>query len=386
MAGYLLPSAESVTVPPYGHGTLADLLPSIGAHLGLGGGDVLGLPPGNRWVVLLVDGLGAVQLADHADHAPYLASLLRGEGDHRPFDGFTAGVPSTTVTSLTSLGTGTVPGRHGIIGYSCRNPRSGQFLNMLTWEGEDDPTALQPHPTYLRRAVEAGIDVGVVAPARFENSGLTAVSLEGGRFSPVHDEGDEDQRIHLTRAAAAASDRTLVYAYERELDHTGHSMGVASPDWRRHLRRIDAMAERMRDELPEDVRIVVTGDHGMIDVAAEERLVVEDTPTLQRGVEMVAGEGRFRQLYTEPGQTSAVLSRWQAELGERALVVTREQAVEEGWYGPVDEEVLSRYGDVAVAMLGTWAVMTRTLPGELGLVGMHGSLTAAEMLVPLVVD
>lgn len=386
MTGLSLPSADLVTVPPYGHGTLADLLPSIGSHLGLGGRDLLGLPPARRWVVVLVDGLGTLQLAEHADHAPYLASLLRGEGDHRPFDGFTAGLPSTTVTSLTSLGTGSVPGHHGIIGYSCRNPRSGQFLNMLTWEGEDEPTALQPYPTYLHRAADAGIDVGVVAPARFERSGLTAVSLEGGRFYPVHDEADEDQRVHLTRAAATAGERTLVYAYERELDHTGHSQGVASPDWRRHLRRIDAMIERLRDELPEDVRIVVTGDHGMIDVPVEERLVVEDTPALQNGVAMVAGEGRLRQLYTESGQTTAVVARWRAELGERALVVTREQAIADGWYGQVNEDVLSRYGDVAVAMLDTWAVMTRTLPGELGLVGMHGSLTAAEMLVPLVVD
>lgn len=386
VAGFEAPPAGRIIVPRYGHGTLADLLPSIGSHLGLGGGDVLGLPPSQRWVVMLVDGLGALQLAEHADHAPYLASLMRGEGEHRPFDGFTAGLPSTTVTSLTSLGTGSVPGQHGIIGYSCRNPRSGQFLNMLTWEGEDEPTALQPHPTYFHRAALAGIEVGIVAPARFNGSGLTSVSLTGGRFYPVHDEADEDQRMHLTYAAATAGERTLVYAYERELDHTGHSQGVASADWRRHLRRIDALVERMRDELPEDVRIVVTGDHGMIDVPTDERLVVEDTPALQRGVQMVAGEGRLRQLYTEPGQAAAVTRRWRAELGERALVVRREQAIAEGWYGPVTDEVLPRYGDVCVAMLGTWAVMTRTLPGELGLVGMHGSLTAAEMIVPLVVD
>lgn len=381
-----LPAASRAIVPAYGSGTLADLLPSIGARLGLGGTDVLGLPEGGRWVVVLVDGLGALQLAEHGDHAPYLASLLRGEGDFRPVEGFTSGLPSSTVTSLTSLGTGTVPGHHGIVGYSCRNPRSGQFLNMLTWEGEDEPTALQPHPTYLRTCAEAGVDVGIVAPARFEYSGLTAVSLQGGRFYPVHDEGDEETRLDLTVAAATAGERSLVYAYERELDHTGHARGVASADWRRHLRRIDAMIEALRDDLPDDVRIVVTGDHGMIDVPSHERIVVEDVPALMRDVELVAGEGRLRQVYTEPGRADDVAARWRSELGERAMVLTRDEAIGAGWYGPVSADVLDRYGDVAVAMLGTWAVMTRTLPGELGLVGMHGSLTAAEMVVPLVVD
>jgi len=381
-----LPAAGQVMLPRYGHGTIADLLPSVGARMGLAGQDVLGLPEARRWVVVLIDGLGSLQLADHADHAPYLASLQRGEGDHKPYDGFTAGLASTTVTSLTSLGTGLVPGQHGIVGYSCRDPRTGRFLNMLTWEGEEHPTDFQPHPTYLHRMAESGVAVGVVSPSRFEGSGLTQVSLTGGRFYPVHDERNEGHWVHLASAAATAGERSLVYAYERMLDHAGHSSGVASAEWRRELRRIDAMVERLREELPQDVRIIVTGDHGMVDIPADQRLVVEDVPALLGDVEMVAGEGRLRQLYTAPGRADAVATRWRRELGERALVLTRDEAVEAGWYGPVSEEVLPRYGDVAVAMLDRWAVMTRNLPGELGLVGMHGSLTAAELCVPLVVD
>lgn len=391
--GPVLPAAGQVTLPPYHRGTLGDLLPAIGARLGLAGQDgatggpvTLGLPEADRWVVVLVDGLGALQLADHADHAPYLASLLRGEGDHAPFEGFTSGLPSSTVTSLTSLGTGLVPGRHGIVGYSTRHPVTGAFLNMLTWQGEDDPVSLQPHPTRLRAYAEAGVAVGMVAPARFEGSGLTQVALAGPVFHPVHDERDEDLRVRSIIDAATAGPRTLVYAYERELDHTGHARGVDSGEWRHQLRRIDAMLERVRDELPDDIRMVITGDHGMVDVPEEHRLVVEDVAALQGDVEMVAGEGRFRQLFTAPGRAGAVAHRWRGELGPHALVRTREDAITEGWYGEVDPAVLPRYGDVVVALLEDWAVMTRTLPGELALVGMHGSLTAAEMYIPLLVD
>ncbi|MEA5155795.1 nucleotide pyrophosphatase/phosphodiesterase family protein [Raineyella sp.] len=393
LSGPVFPVAGQVTLPQYHRGALCDLLPAIGARLGIAAPDArpdgpvgLGLPEADRWVVVLVDGLGALQLADHAEHAPYLASLLRGDGDHAPFDGFTAGLPSTTVTSLTSLGTGLVPGRHGIVGYSARHPVTGAFLNMLTWQGEDDPVSLQPHPTRLRTFAEAGVAVGMVAPARFEGSGLTQVALAGPVFHPIHDERDEDCRVAAILDAATAGPRSLVYAYERELDHTGHTRGVDSGEWRHQLRRIDAMLERVRDELPDDVRMVITGDHGMIDVPDEHRLVVEDVAALQGDVELVAGEGRFRQLYTAPGRAGAVAERWRGELGPHALVRTRAEAVAEGWYGEVDPEVLPRYGDVVVALLEDWAVMTRTLPGELALVGMHGSLTAAEMYVPLVVD
>ena len=62
---------------------------------------------------------------------------------------------------------------------------------------------------------------------------------------------------------------------------------------------------------------------------------------------------------------------------------TRDEAIDDGWFGPVEEDLRERYGHVLVAMRDDWAVMTRQLPRELTLVGMHGSLTAGEMLVPL---
>lgn len=374
---------DDFLLPRYGAGSLVDVLPSIGSHLGLGGTDVLRLPGAQRWVVALVDGLGAVQLDAHAHHAPYLSSLLRG-GARTGL--VTAGVPSTTVTSLTSLGTGLVPGRHGVVGYSCRNPRDGQFLNLLTWQGDVEPREFQPHPTMLARLADDGVEVTAVAPARFNGSGLTQVSLSGGRFASVEDESDEEARLAMAVSAAGRADRALVYFYERELDHTGHSAGVDSPEWRTQLRRIDAMLEGLREDLPDDVRLVVTGDHGMIDVGPEERIVLEDVPRLGADLDVFAGEGRFRQLYVAPGREDAVVQRWSDELGERALVLRREQAIEAGWFGEVADEVTQRYGDVLVAMRGTWAVMTRTLPGEMGLVGMHGSLTEAEMSIPLLVD
>ncbi len=371
-----MPVRPDVVLPDYGHSTLADLLPAIGAHLGLAGPDPLGLPEGNRWVVLLVDGLGARQLAAHAAHAPFLSGATRQ---------LTAGVPSTTVTSLTSLGTALPPGRHGMVGYTWRDPSDGSLVNLLHWPQEADVSGLDAPPTYLARLAADGIAVGAVTVGQFVGSALSRVALSGPVCYPFPDETDEDRRIAETVRAATAGERTVVYAYERELDHTGHEQGVDSPAWRAQLRRIDAMAERLRDELPDDVRLVVTGDHGMVDIPPSHLLVVEDTPALSRGVRAVAGEGRFRHAWAEPGLVDEVADRWRTELADRAVVMTRAEAVAAGWYGPVDAHVLGRYGDLVAASLGDWAVVTSTMPGEARLVGMHGSLTAAEMCVPLLV-
>lgn len=368
------------TLPAYSTASLADLLPSIAAHLGVPGAqdDLLGLPGARRFVVLLVDGLGAQLLNRAVRTTPYFAVLLGATP-------LTAGVPSTTVTSLTTLGTGASPGQHGMAGYTFR-VGPGRLLGPLGWDQPDDPLVVQPSPTWFERCVAAGVRVGGVVPERFLGSGLTRAALRGPDFVGVGDERDEQLRIELTVAAATAGPRTLVYTYERELDHTGHSLGCESRAWTSQLRRIDAFAERLRDALPDDVVLIVTGDHGMVDVPPHRRLVVEHEPELLADVQLLGGEGRLRQLYVGRGREEAVALRWRGRLGTDAWVLTRREAIEAGWFGPMDVRVADRFGDVLVACRGDFAVLTLARPKEMSLVGMHGSLTAAEMLVPLLVD
>ncbi|GAA1396732.1 nucleotide pyrophosphatase/phosphodiesterase family protein [Luteococcus peritonei] len=367
-------------LPSYGRSTLSDLLPSVGAHLGVPGctDDRLGLPSARRWVVLLVDGLGHQLLQAALGQTEYFAEVF---GDALRL---TAGVPSTTATSLTCLGTGLVPGEHGMAGYSFRAPGGRQAMNALTWEGgPEDAEAFQPRETMFERAVAAGVAVTTIGPARFSGSGLTTAALRGPQFWAV-DEQDAEARIQAAVRACDRAPQSLTYVYERSLDHTGHGKGVRSQAWLDTLARVDAFAGALREALADDVCLLVTGDHGMLDVPPERHVLVEDHPELGAGVDLLAGEGRLRQLWTDAPE--AVARRWQQRLGERAVVRLRDEAVAEGWFGPVDPRVEQHFGDVLVALREDWAVMTRALPRELGLVGQHGSLTSAEMVVPLLVD
>jgi hypothetical protein len=373
----------SPLLPAYGRSTLADLLPSVAHHLGVPGyeSDVLGLPAASRYVVLLVDGLGYELVTGAARRAPWLATRL---GDRV----LTSAVPSTTVTSLTSLGTGLPPGQHGMVGLTSRVPATHEILNALSWESDLLPQAHQPHPTVFEHASAAGVRVSSVALQRFARTGLTEAALRGPRFVPFPSEKDTQLRTDLVVDAASRGQRTLVYAYERELDHTGHAKGCGSTAWLDRLAGVDAMLSHLRAALPSDVVLLVTGDHGMVDVPLERRLVIEDEPELAAGVSVVAGESRFRHLYVDGGSPTeplAVARRWRDRLGARAWVRTRDEAIDEGWFGPVTEEVRHRYGHVLVAPTGDWAFATRTFPQEMELVGMHASLTPAEMRVPLVV-
>jgi len=374
-------SLPGMVLPAYHSTTLGELMPSIGAHLGVPGfaEDAFRLPESTRYVVVLIDGLGWNLLRRAARETPYLASLL---GSAQPI---TSAVPSTTVTSLASLGTGLPPGQHGLVGYTSRVPATGEILNALTWEADPVPRIYQSRPTFFERAAEAGMAVTTVALTRFRGTGLTEAALRGAAFVPFADDTAEELRIALIAEAALRGDRSVVYAYERELDHCGHVHGCNSMAWVEELARIDAMCERLRAALPPEVTVIITGDHGMIDIPTDQRVVAEDDPALMAGVSAVAGEGRFRQLYVDQDSPQRVADRWRARFGELAWVRTRDEAIDEGWFAAIDDQLRDRWGHVLVALRGDWAVMTRAFPREFTLIGMHGSLTAAEMLVPLIV-
>ena len=363
-------------LPDYGGASLAELLPSIGAQVGVPNAvDTIGLPAASKFLVVLVDGLGAGLLDEYAEHAVHLASL-RGRQ-------LTCGVPSTTATSITSLGTGLPPGRHGLAGYSFWYPPARQVLATLRWPAEISALDVQPQLTYFERLRSAGVATAVIAPAHFAGSGLSTAALRGPAFLPVRNESDQARRVELAAEAMSLGERAVGYLYERNLDHAGHERGVGSTAWLRRLAEVDALVRALRSGLPDEVCILITGDHGMVNVAADNRLVVEDEPGLLAGVSALAGEGRLRQLMT--AQPEAVAARWRDRLGETAWVRTRAEAEAEGWFGPLAPSLASRFGDVLVARSDDGAVMTRTLPREMALVGMHGSLTAAEMEVPLLI-
>ncbi len=375
-------SLPAMITPAYGSASLVDLMPSIGAHLGVSGchDDVLRLRNSNRYVVVLIDGLGWNLVRRNVREVVYFSLLL---GDAKPI---TVGVPSTTATSLASLGTGLAAGQHGLVGYTSRVPSTGEILNALTWESDLVARSFQSKPTFFERAAVEGVAVSSVALERFQRTGLTEAALRGADFVAFESEGAEDLRIELIVRAAMRGNRSLVYAYERELDHCGHVQGCGSDAWLSQLVRIDAMCDRLRQALPDEVTLIITGDHGMLDIPTDNQIMAEDEPMLMAGVSALAGEGRFRHLYVDRDRPASVARRWQARLGDLAWIRTRDEAIDEGWFGPVDDRLRERWGHVLVAMRQDGAVMTRQFPRELTLIGMHGSLTPDEMHVPLFID
>jgi hypothetical protein len=369
--------AEQAVLPSYEGGALADVLPSIASLLGVDLPNRLGLQGSDRFVVLLIDGLGWNLLHRHLAATPYLASLLDRSSR------LTAGVPSTTASSLTSLGTGLPPGTHGMVGYTQRIPGTWRLLHSLQWDNRIDPRTWQPHATVFERLTGIGRSVTVVSKRAFADSGLTLAALRGGTFA-----GADDTAERLAAAVAGSVPRpSLTYVYDGELDGTGHKAGCRSDAWLAQLARSDAFALALREALPTAVTLVITGDHGMVDIGRSDRVDVDQEPDLLDSVELIGGESRFRHLYCREGAASEVGERWRERLGQSAVILERSEAIAAGWFGRVSPVVAPRLGDVMVACMEPIAVESSSrFPLETRLIGMHGSLTADEMYVPLLID
>ena len=376
---------DEFAVPQYGAGTLADVLPSVATALGVPvrrgdlPADPLDLTPAlggaRRVAVLLVDGLGAELIAAHPHEAPVLGAL------GTPAGVLSAPCPSTTPVSLTTLGTGLPPGSHGVLGFVTEVPGEGRTLNHLQWGEDPDPRQWQPRQTVFEQATAAGVSCTAVGPPAFARSGLTRAAYRGADYADAYTPGD---LVAVMHAALATGDRSLVYGYTRDLDLTGHIRGVDSASWRHQLGVVDRLVEQLAAGLPDDAVLLVTADHGMVDVPDTTRLDVGEEPGLADGVRLLTGEPRARYVHAEPGAAADVLATWRSVLGPRAWVAGRDEAIAAGVFGDVDPGLAMRIGDVVVLARGTWAFtdVAGEPHGSL-LTAFHGSLTSAELAIPL---
>ncbi len=372
------PAHPGFVTPDYGGRSLGEVLPAVGAALGLRtlGDPGWDLPEAPSYVVLLVDGMGSELLRRNAAHAPYLSSLVGRVSDA------TAGTPSTTATSLTSLGTALAPGAHGILGYTTRVPESGVLLNALQWDKRVDPTLWQPNPTAFERLAQAGATVSVVSKREFAGSGLSVASQRGASYVGVDRVGER-----VAAAVRATANLSLTYVYDGDLDWVGHRHGVDSDQWRHQLAAIDSQAHQLREALPASTRLVVIADHGMVDCPQDSRVDIDHRPEMRFGLAMLGGEARFRHLYAVPGAAADLAETWRGVLGTTAIVLMREEAIALGWFGAVSAPLSPRIGDVVVASTGDAGVFSSVnFAGETKLIGVHGSLTPDEMLIPVLID
>ena len=374
------PAAESVDEPvrpDYGGAWVGGVLEALAAVVDETGGFPRGAAdswlPGaiagaHRAVLLVVDGLGWQAFAEHASAMPVL-SRLQGRA-------ITTVAPSTTSAGLTSIATGCAPGDHGLLGYRIRV--GGQILNVLSWSN-GSRTPPDPEDTQRQRPF-GGRALPVVTKSEFAKTGFTAAHLRGGAFTGWRTTSTLVE--HCRRLVAG--DQHLIYAYYDGLDKVAHEHGIIDGYYTAELTAVDRLVDDLLDALPDDTALVVTADHGQVQVGPGGAVALDAVGGL---LGAMAGEGRFRSLWARPGASAELRAATTEHYGDLAWVFTRDQLFDEGWFAApgsaISSTLRSRVGDIVLAARAPVIFVDPSQRHEHLMQSQHGSLTAAEMQVPL---
>ncbi len=340
------------------------------------------LPAASAAVIVLVDGLGAANIQVRAGHARFLSTRMSRRDVIRTV------LPSTTAAALASFATGRMPGEHGLVGYRVLDVANDRVVNQLNgWDERMVPEEWQRGQTLFQTARSSGVPTFAVGAARYADSGFTHAVLRGAEYcsaASIADRFTEAERLVVDEPGC------LVYLYVPELDQAAHAYGWESERWLTILEQLDAELATFERRMPRDTGLLVTADHGVIDVPAHRHVFLDEHASLLEPVRHVGGEPRFVSLYLEPGleadDRAALVEAWRAAEGHRSWVLGGDEAVESGLYGPVDPMVRPRIGDILIAARSGIAYYDRRESDRRAesMIGQHGSLSDEETRVPLV--
>ena len=354
---------------------LAALSQSIFASLGVSGAtDPLAFENrAERVALLLVDGMGLAAVDAYASEFPIFQSL-------REVTPLSSHFPSTTATNLASLGTGELPGVHGMLGYTIRVPHSGEpgrLLNALKWDERVDPLTWQKVPTLFERAASEGVRVSHISSKRYEGSGFTRAALRGAQYLGAN----YIPEMIVQAKIALAKPSSFAYLYLNNIDSAGHNDGVGSDKYLAAFAIVADLIEGLIKELPTGTNIFVTADHGMVNVA--DSIILGKDNDLMSNVTLVGGEPRARHIYLNAGSAPEVVAQWREYFGAKVDIFTKADAHD--LFGPnVSTDSLDRMGDIiAVPKGGLILIDPQRIPQESSMIGHHGGMTDIEVKIPL---
>lgn len=334
----------------------------------------LGLRKVDLGCVVMVDGLGVENITFAAGHMKFLGK--------QSLNAIRCAFPSTTASSLVSFATGDRPGVHNFVGYQVQ--KNDEPLNLLTGLTPNEAKALQRRVTVSEKARASGLECYFIGPPEYENSGFTNATMRDATYVA---EKDISKRVSRAVDLLKTQKRCLIYLYVPELDQTAHRHGSRSMQWLQRAEDVDSELSRLVDEAPKRAGILVTADHGIVDVPTTNHIYLDDLDFDWTVVQSVGGDPRSRFLYlTEPSLTSSVRQSLTDELGADVHVCEVQDLVDSGWLANPTAEARSLLPQLFLIAKTAVAMYHRSFskPQSMKMIGQHGSISDAETRVPLV--
>ena len=370
---------------------LASMLPSVPKSFGRlseaylsallaldGKTNPLSLIAKQSYAVILVDGLGVVNIKAAGGHAGFLNQKLANSKSL--FSGF----PTTTATSLASFATSKQSGEHAFIGYRVFDRQHSKAINLLNDLGPDlPPRRYQDLETISEQGVAAGKRMITVGPGEYEASGFTQATMPASKYMPAK---TIEERFAIA-SSELAKPGTLIYLYIPELDQLAHRFGTSSQKWLNTIEELDSVLGGFTKSLPKSAGAILTADHGVIDVPKSSHVYLDEYESMMDLV-MIGGDPRVGFAYFDSSvDLTAKRKSIESELGSLVDVASVQELVETGWYQPLSSTAEVVAPDLVLLPKADRVIYHRDFakPKSLEMIGQHGGMSKAEWEVPLLV-
>ncbi|MGC9529180.1 MAG: alkaline phosphatase family protein [Candidatus Bipolaricaulaceae bacterium] len=349
----------------------------------------LGLPPADKVVSFVLDGVGyrrllALEAAGAVDLSPFGDSLIP----------LTSVFPPTTTTALASLATGASPIVHGVLGYRLFLQQPGAVVNMIklaapggggdSLEREGvNPEEFLPVPTVYQRLAEAGVDTVLFLPRYIVGSGLSRILYQGVAETVAY--VSPADLFFLLQGEMARPGRRLLAVYWPTTDTLAHLYGPRSRPFELELSGFFRLLAAELLERVSGAVVLVTADHGFQEIDPQQDVIVcPQHRELKEGLLCPpVGDNRAAYLFVRRGHEDRVRGFFRRNFPHDFQVLSVDEALDRKLWGlePAGHEARARLGDMVAVARGRKLILWPR--DEFKLRGMHGGMTEEELLVPL---
>jgi hypothetical protein len=333
-------------------------------------------------VFVLVDGLG-MNVVDREDAAGFLRTNLQME--------LQSVFPSSTAPALTSIATGCWPAEHAVPGWWTYLPDAGITATILPFierysktsarRRGADPSTAYPAEAVAPRMTRQRLRVMPQAIAESVYSAYSSGDAPVVAYQSLREAVDA-----IYEEVSQAGVPAYVYFYIPFVDATEHDRGPDHPEVKKVLRRVTDRLVELVDRVNGRARVVVTADHGVIEIPEECQTRLADEDPLLELLEIPPScEPRVPAFHVKRGRHAEFEQLFRDRFGERFALLTSDEADNMRLFGPMSlsGETRRRLGDYIGMALGNYSLAYR--PDTDTMIGFHGGCHPDEMRVPLII-
>lgn len=346
-------------------------------------------------VFFFLDGFGnaLVKPAQKGDN--YISRVLRSSY----YAPITTVFPSTTTTALASANTGLFPEQHGIIGHTMYLKKFGTVASLISFSPVAevqkgglisaglDPRELMSGNTIYEELNGSAISSAVLTKMPYGSSGLTRMIHSGAEIHIYNTPSDMLVRL---RKMIENKEHHLIFAYWDAIDIAAHLYGAGEDEVLAEVRSFfytmtAELFRRLDRQIAKKTSFFMTGDHGHITVPTQKKIIANDYPNFLDSLQLPpAGDSRacFIKINDD-----AKVKRFFRRLAGKIDLIPIDRAIKDGYFGKgeMNKETLEALGDYLILSKKNYAFHYRyRRREEFDLVGYHGGMSEAEMIVPMI--